>query len=198
MCRDPGHGRPAQPGLRRNVFSVRRRLLQDAIVMAPEYSAPFWRDPADPDRLIGAKRRVPAQMLAAGSGRPSMLASGRPAQEEAAASQHRPRRGLHTPPRLIAWTTCIRPSSRPAGGSGPRSPTTRAKEVGRPKGLQGVTVINNSFGEDFDKFAKQSLKISTVARPDQACHAFEKAGPVPGSTKTSRAGPIVGQRRSRA
>ncbi|TXH39436.1 MAG: transporter substrate-binding domain-containing protein [Burkholderiaceae bacterium] len=42
------------------------------------------------------------------------------------------------------------------------------------KGLQGVTVINNSFCEDFDKFAKQSLKISTVASLDQAFVMLEK------------------------
>jgi polar amino acid transport system substrate-binding protein len=35
-------------------------------------------------------------------------------------------------------------------------------------GLQGVTVIDNSFGEDFDRYAKASLKINTVASLEQA------------------------------
>jgi polar amino acid transport system substrate-binding protein len=35
-------------------------------------------------------------------------------------------------------------------------------------GLQGVTVIDNSFGENFDRYAKASLKINTVASLEQA------------------------------
>lgn len=36
------------------------------------------------------------------------------------------------------------------------------------KGHAGVTVINNSFGEDFDRYAQSALKISTVASVEQA------------------------------
>lgn len=35
-------------------------------------------------------------------------------------------------------------------------------------GLQGVTVINNSFGEEFDRYAKDRLKLNQVASLDQA------------------------------
>jgi polar amino acid transport system substrate-binding protein len=35
-------------------------------------------------------------------------------------------------------------------------------------GLQGVTVINNSFGEDFDSFARKRLKMGQVASLEQA------------------------------
>jgi len=35
-------------------------------------------------------------------------------------------------------------------------------------GKSGVTVINNSFGEDFDRYAKESLKIVTVSSLEQA------------------------------
>ena len=35
-------------------------------------------------------------------------------------------------------------------------------------GLQGVTVINNSFGEEFDRYAKDKLKLNQVASLDQA------------------------------
>lgn len=40
-------------------------------------------------------------------------------------------------------------------------------------GLQGVTVIDNSFGEDFDKYAKTSLKISTVPSLEQALQMLD-------------------------
>lgn len=36
------------------------------------------------------------------------------------------------------------------------------------KGRAGVTVINNSFGEDFDRYAQSALKIGTVASLEQA------------------------------
>ena len=35
-------------------------------------------------------------------------------------------------------------------------------------GKNGITVINNSFGEDFDRYAKESLKIVTVSSLEQA------------------------------
>jgi polar amino acid transport system substrate-binding protein len=40
-------------------------------------------------------------------------------------------------------------------------------------GTQGVTVIDNSFGEDFDKYAKNSLKISTVPSLEQALQMLD-------------------------
>lgn len=43
------------------------------------------------------------------------------------------------------------------------------------RGLQGVTVINNSFGEDFDRFARESLKITTVSSLEQALKILQSA-----------------------
>ncbi len=40
-------------------------------------------------------------------------------------------------------------------------------------GLQGVTVIDNSFGEDFDRYAKASLKINTVPSLKQALEMLD-------------------------
>ena len=40
--------------------------------------------------------------------------------------------------------------------------------------LQGVTVINNSFGEDFDRYAKTHLKISQVASLEQAIQMLHR------------------------
>ncbi|MGS0755644.1 substrate-binding periplasmic protein, partial [Roseateles sp. GG27B] len=41
-------------------------------------------------------------------------------------------------------------------------------------GLQGVTVINNSFGEAFDNYARKSLKISQVASLEQAFKMLQR------------------------
>ncbi|MBC3929897.1 MULTISPECIES: ABC transporter substrate-binding protein [unclassified Undibacterium] len=35
-------------------------------------------------------------------------------------------------------------------------------------GKRGITVINNSFGEDFDRYASESLKVATVPSLEQA------------------------------
>lgn len=41
------------------------------------------------------------------------------------------------------------------------------------KGQQGVTVINNSFGEEFDRYAKESLSIKAVPSLEQALKMLE-------------------------
>jgi len=41
-------------------------------------------------------------------------------------------------------------------------------------GLQGVTVINNSFGEEFDRYAKETLKITQVASLEQAIQILQR------------------------
>ncbi|KYG66241.1 hypothetical protein AZI86_04050 [Bdellovibrio bacteriovorus] len=42
------------------------------------------------------------------------------------------------------------------------------------QGLRGITVINNSFGQKFDAYAKSHLKISTVASLRQAFEMLRK------------------------
>jgi len=42
-------------------------------------------------------------------------------------------------------------------------------------GLQGVTVINNSFGEEFDKYAKDKLRINQVASLEQAIQIVQNS-----------------------
>ncbi len=41
-------------------------------------------------------------------------------------------------------------------------------------GHQGVTVINNSFGVEFDQFARQSLKMTQVATVEQAIQMLQR------------------------
>ena len=42
-------------------------------------------------------------------------------------------------------------------------------------GLQGVTVINNSFGEEFDRYAKDKLRINQVASLEQAIQIVQNS-----------------------
>ena len=42
------------------------------------------------------------------------------------------------------------------------------------QGRAGVSVINNSFGQEFDRYAKASLKIDAVASLEQALRMLEK------------------------
>ena len=42
------------------------------------------------------------------------------------------------------------------------------KEWSDLKAQNGITVLNNSFGEEFDKYAKKNLRIQTVASLEQA------------------------------
>lgn len=43
------------------------------------------------------------------------------------------------------------------------------------QGKAGLTVINNSFGEEFDRYARASLKIATVPTLEQALRMVERA-----------------------
>jgi len=51
-------------------------------------------------------------------------------------------------------------------------------------GLHSVTVINNSFGENFDRFAKESLNISTVSSLEQALSCRRRARNTRSTRKT--------------
>ncbi|WP_326542366.1 substrate-binding periplasmic protein [Pseudorhodoferax sp.] len=42
------------------------------------------------------------------------------------------------------------------------------------QGKSGLSVINNSFGEEFDRYAKEALRISTVASLEQALRMVER------------------------
>jgi polar amino acid transport system substrate-binding protein len=48
------------------------------------------------------------------------------------------------------------------------------KELKDLTGKKGVTMLGYSWGEDFDNFAKQTLNIKTVTKPDQAFRMLER------------------------
>lgn len=138
----------------------------------PEYPPYLWRDPEDENHLIGANADL-MQLLAKELGVSIEVKYFGPwgrVQEEAKLGRVDLLAGaFFTLPRLdymdyfypafretrtVIWTR--------AGNSFPY------KKWSDLTGKHGVTVINNSFGEEFDRYAKESLKITMVASLEQA------------------------------
>ena len=138
----------------------------------PEYPPYLWRDPEDENRLIGANAEW-MQLLAKEIGVPIDMKYVGPwgrVQEEAKLGRVDLLAGaFFTLPRLeymdyfypafretrtVIWTR--------------NNSNLPYKKWADLVGKQGVTVINNSFGEEFDRYAKESLKISQVPSLEQA------------------------------
>ena len=138
----------------------------------PEYSPYLWRDPSDDTRLIGANADL-MQLLSKEIGLPievKYLGSWARVQEQAKSGRVDLIAGaFFTLPRLeymdyfypafrgtrtVIWT--------PAKNSFPY------KAWSDLKGRKGLTVLNNSFGEGFDRYAKEFLQIDEVSQLEQA------------------------------
>lgn len=145
----------------------------------PQYPPYLWRDPADENRLIGANADL-MQLLSKEIGVPIAMRYVGPwgrVQEEARAG--------HID--LIAGAFWTGPRTEYMDYFHPPFHNTRSVIWVRANskinytrwndliGLQGVTVINNSFGEAFDRFAKQSLKITQVASLEQAIQMLRRS-----------------------
>jgi polar amino acid transport system substrate-binding protein len=138
----------------------------------PEYPPYLWRDPTDSQRLIGADADL-MQLLAKEIGIPievRYVGSWARVQEETRLGRVDLIAGaFFTVPRLDYMDYFYPPFQET------RSLIWTRRDAGFPykkwsdlRGHAGVTVINNSFGEDFDKFAKKSLNIGTVPSLEQA------------------------------
>lgn len=138
----------------------------------PEYPPYLWRDPDDDSRLIGANADL-MQMVAKELGITidvKYVGTWARVQEETRLGHTDMIAGaFFTLPRLD-YMDYMYPPFRET-----RTVIWTRKDVamtyGKWKdlvGLQGVTVIDNSFGEEFDRYAKASLKISTVPSLEQA------------------------------
>jgi polar amino acid transport system substrate-binding protein len=145
----------------------------------PQYPPYLWRDPVDENRLIGANADL-MQLLAKEIGVTIEVRYVGPwgrVQEEAKAG--------HID--LIAGAFWTAPRTEYMDYFHPPFHDTRSVVWVRANakikysgwndliGLQGVTVINNSFGEAFDRFAKQSLKITQVASLEQAIQMLKRS-----------------------
>jgi polar amino acid transport system substrate-binding protein len=138
----------------------------------PEYPPYLWRDPAAPDRLIGANAELMAR-LADKIGIPievRYIGSWARVQEEMRGGRIDLIAGAFlTTPRLGYMDYFI-----------PLIATTRSVVITREDsdlryqqwsdlvGHAGVTVINNSFGEAFDRYARENLKMQEVGKLESA------------------------------
>jgi polar amino acid transport system substrate-binding protein len=145
----------------------------------PEYPPYLWRDPANGDRLIGANAEL-MSLLAAEIGIPievRNVGSWARVQEEM-------KNGRID---LIAGAFLTQPRLEYMDYVHPIIATTRSVVITRDDsklayaqwpdlvGHSGVTVINNSFGEAFDRYAKDNLKIEEVGKLDNALQLLAHA-----------------------
>jgi polar amino acid transport system substrate-binding protein len=153
--------------------SVYAQVCQKLVATGnPEYSPYLWRDPDDENRLIGANADL-MQLLAKEIGVPIEVKYMGPwsrVQEMARGGRIDLIAGaFFTSARLdyldyfypafkgtrtVIWTT-------PAG-------TFKYRTWSDLRERKGLTVANNSFGEEFDAYARKSLQIATVASLEQA------------------------------
>jgi len=138
----------------------------------PEYPPYLWVDPNDGKRLIGAAADM-MQLLSREVGIPISVSYAGPwarVQKSvrngrvdliAGAFFTQPRRQYMSyvqTPMTITRTAIWMRDSKPLNYS-------RWLDL---VGYRGVTVVNNSFGEEFDRFAEQSLSIETVGSVENA------------------------------
>jgi polar amino acid transport system substrate-binding protein len=145
----------------------------------PEYPPYLWRDPADPSRLIGANADL-MQLLGEELALPVDVRYAGPwgrVQEEVRAGRVDLIAGaFYTLPRT-EYMDYFQPPFRETRSvvwtrSDQRLDYQRWSDLA---GRQGVTVINNSFGEEFDRYARQNLKITQVASLEQAFQMLQRA-----------------------
>ncbi|MFC6519556.1 substrate-binding periplasmic protein [Undibacterium arcticum] len=145
----------------------------------PEYPPYLWRDPGDETRLIGANADL-MQLLAKEVGVPIDTKYGGPwarVQEEIKSGRADIIAGaFFTLPRLD-YMDYVYPAFRDTRSVIWTNNRTNLnyKKWSDLIGLRGVTVINNSFGESFDRFAQESLNISTVSSLEQALKMLQMA-----------------------
>ncbi|MDY0871093.1 substrate-binding periplasmic protein [Dongia rigui] len=138
----------------------------------PDYPPYLWRDPANGNRLIGANAAL-MTLLSQEIGLPievRYISSWARVQEEM-------KNGRID---LIAGAFLTQPRLDYMDYVHPIIATTRSVVITREDSRlkyakwpdlvahKGVTVINNSFGEAFDRYAKENLKIEEVGKLDNA------------------------------
>jgi len=138
----------------------------------PDYPPFLWRHPQDENKLLGANAEL-MQWLAREIGIPidvRYVGSWARVQEEVRHGKVDLIAGaFFTVPRL-EYMDYFYPAFQAARTviwtrTGHSFPFQQWSDL---KGKQGLTVINNSFGEDFDRYAKDELTIQAVPRLDQA------------------------------
>ncbi len=145
----------------------------------PQYPPYLWQDPADETRLIGANADL-LQLLSKELDLPISMRYVGPwarVQEEARAGRVDLIAGAFWTAARTDYMDYFYPPFHDTRSvvwvrQGSKLNYTRWRDLA---GLQGVTVINNSFGEAFDSYARKSLKISQVASLEQAIKMLQLA-----------------------
>ena len=145
----------------------------------PQYPPYLWRDPADEGRLIGANADL-MQLLGKELGIPIELRYIGPwgrVQEEARAGRIDLIAGAFWTLARTEYMDYFHPAFRETRSIVwvRQAAKLNYRRWSDLVGLQGVTVINNSFGEEFDRYARESLTMSQVASVEQAFQMLQRA-----------------------
>lgn len=144
----------------------------------PQYPPYLWRDPADEARLVGAAAEM-AQWLAREIGIPIHVRHigpwGRVQAETRAGNLDMITGAFFTLPRTEYMDYFYPPFRETRSvvwiGASARINYRRWSDLAE---WRGVTVINNSFGEEFDRYARDKLKIDQVASLEQAIQMLQR------------------------
>ena len=138
----------------------------------PEYPPYLWRDPEDQSKLIGANADL-MQLLAKEIGMPIEVTYTGPwsrVQELSRAGRIDLIAGAFFTHARLDYMDYFYPAfraTRTAIWTNP-SKTFNFRTWSDLRDRKGLTVVNNSFGEEFDAYAKKSLNIAYVASLEQA------------------------------
>ena len=138
----------------------------------PEYPPYLWRDAADNSRLLGANADL-MQLVSKEVGIPievRYVGSWARVQEEAKLGRIDLIAGAFLTVDRLDYMDYVYPAFRETRSVlwGRQEAPLKYQQWSDLKGLVGLTVINNSFGEGFDRYAKSTLKINTVPSLEQA------------------------------
>nr|WP_315241840.1 transporter substrate-binding domain-containing protein [uncultured Albidiferax sp.] len=138
----------------------------------PEYPPYLWRDGVDGSRLVGANADL-VQMVAKEIGIPievRYVGSWARVQEEARLGRIDLVAGAFFTVERLSYMDYVYPPFRDTRSVvwARQVAPLKYRQWSDLKNLSGMTVINNSFGEDFDRYAKRNLKINTVPSLEQA------------------------------
>jgi len=138
----------------------------------PEYPPYLWRDPMKPERLIGANADLLEQIGKAIGVDIRVIYTGSwaRAQEEARLGRVDLIAGAFLTPARMETMDYVHPAFLTTDSvvwtrKDTTIPYTRWEDL---RGLKGGTLVNNSFGAEFDSFAKQQLTLEEVPSLTQA------------------------------
>jgi polar amino acid transport system substrate-binding protein len=144
----------------------------------PQYPPYLWRDPADESRLVGAVAEM-TQWLAKEIGVPVVIRYGGPwgrVQQEARAGNLDLVAGAFFTLARTEYLDYFHPPFRETRSvlfvaADSKIAYRRWADL---IALRGVTVIRNSFGEEFDRYAREKLQITEVATLEQAIQLVQR------------------------